>query len=73
MKVNYYMLGDTTPSTMSVMSGVDVETFKDDVLCIPAGTKVRILVNGDVCTDYEMELEDGDTIKVEALKSDSGV
>lgn len=71
-KINYTNLGDTTPSVMAIMAGIELGEFLEDVLGISDSTKVKILLNGNVTNDMDQELEDGDTVKIEALKTDSG-
>ena len=71
-KINYYGLGDTTPNTIAVMEGLELGDFCEDILGIADTRKVKVLLNGSIESDMEIELQDGDIVKVEALKTDSG-
>lgn len=71
ISISYSNIGDTTPTNMASME-MPVGEFVQDIMGVANLSKVKVLLNGSVVTDFDQELEDGDSIKVETLKTDSG-
>jgi hypothetical protein len=71
-QVSYYNIGDINPNPIAISSGLSLDEFVEDIMGVKDISNVKILLNGVVSTSLDDELEDGDVIRIEAKKTDSG-
>jgi HJR/Mrr/RecB family endonuclease len=69
--ITYTAPGSNDSKNIAIKDGTDVEEFLEDYLDISGN--VSVTRNGELLSDFGVELEDGDVIVVSTKKHSSGV